>query len=56
MDSAELVSPVDEAIDGVVPDGNGRPGLTGSRVVIPELQFNMNLVLDLVRRRVQSRL
>ena len=33
MDAAELVGPVDEPVDGVVPDGDGGPGLAGRRVV-----------------------
>ena len=47
VDATKLVCPVDEAVHGVVPDGDGRPGLAGSRVVISVSKFNMKFRLRL---------
>ena len=35
VDAAELIGPVDQAVHGVVPDGDGGPGLAGRGVVAP---------------------
>ena len=42
MDAAELVGPVDEPVDGVVPDGDGGPGLSGRGVVAPVAVVHVN--------------